>query len=122
MPPITYTNIQIYKCVLTEGEKFLLCQFKINICLASTNLNIVKQRRMKFKRYCTANLRKILCVDIYLYTHTHTYTYIHTHTHIYTCIYIHTYIYKHTYTHIPAHTYTHIYSSYTYAYIHQHCK
>ena len=63
----------MYKCVLIEGQKVLLCHFKINI---ST-------------RYCTASLINNLYKYIYIY--------------IYICIYVHTHIYIHLYIHIHIH-------------------
>ena len=60
----------MYKCVLTEGQKVLLCHLKINISI----------------RYCTANLINDLYKYIYIYmhicTHTYTYTLVYTHIHI----------------------------------------
>ena len=110
-PDLSVSNIQIYKCVLTEGQKVLLCQFKINIstcCSAWTNWIIVRQRRMKSLEilYSKSNKKFCVCICIYTYIHTHisTYTYIHTYTYTYTHIYKHTYIHLHIYTDIYTYT------------------
>ena len=133
-----FSNIQICKFVLTEGQKVLLCQFKINIstcCSAPTNWIIVKQRRMKSQEILYSKSNKNFCVCIYIYAYTciHTHTHPHTHTHIYIYIYIYTtytvhiyilyiYIYTHIHTnmYIYIHTCIHTYSSYIYTYIHTH--
>ena len=81
-----YAYIQIYKCVLTEGRKFLSCQFKINIstcCLASTNWIIVKQRVMKSQEILYSKSNEKFYVWIYIYTHIHKHKHIHPYTHIY---------------------------------------
>ena len=63
-----------YKCVLTEGQKVLLCQFKINIspsCTASTNQIVVKQRRMKSERDTVQQVFMNNFVYIYTIHHMH---------------------------------------------------
>ena len=63
-------NIQIYKCVLTEGQKVLLCQFKISSstrCTASTNQIVVKQRRMKNQIETVQQIYIDNSVYIYIY-------------------------------------------------------
>ena len=116
-----FSNIQICKFVLTEGQKVLLCQFKINIstcCSAPTNWIIVKQRRMKNQEILYSKSNKKFCVCIYIYAYTCTHT--HTHTYIYTYILHIQFIYTHTYTHIyiPICTYTYIHTHTVHTYIH----
>ena len=130
-----YKYIQTYKCVLTEGQKVLFCQFKINIptCWsASTNWILVRQRRMKSQEilYSKSNKKCVCLLYIYTYIHTHiyTYTFIHTYTYTYTHIYtnIHTFAYIHRHIHIHItnariHTYISIHRctrTHDYAHVH----
>ena len=112
--------IQIYKCVLTEEQKILLCQFKINISTcssASTNWIIVRQRRIKSQEILYSKSNKNFCACIYIYTYIHTYIYIYIYTYIY--IYINLYIqtYIHTLRYIHRHIHIHITNAYIHTYI-----
>ena len=113
-----YKYIQTYKCVLTEGQKVLFCQFKINIptCWsASTNWILVRQRRMKSQEilYSKSNKKCVCLLYIYtyihIYIHIHLYIHIHIHTHTYIQTYIHSHIYTDIYTYTSQmHVFTHI--------------
>ena len=124
----------IYRCVLTEGQKVLLCQFKIKICTsfsASTNWVIVRRMKSQEIMYSKSNKKHFACIYIYIYIYIHTriyvyiyiYIYIYTYTyiHTYTYIYIYIYIYAniHTYIHIYTQTYTHTNHKYTHLHIYK---
>ena len=122
--PRLYTDLyKIYKCVLTEGQKVLLCQNKHFYLLFSINkLNYNKAKKNeKSQEILYSKSNKKFCVYIYLYVHIDTYIYTYTspiyiyNMHIYICTHIYTNI--HTFTYIHRHIHIHITNACIHTYI-----